>query len=243
MSSNPPSRCCIAGVKHEGEATGTIDKVGTQDAYIAYPPDKSTQNGIILFPDFMGYELTNMKLLADQFATNGYFTVTPDMWEGDNVPLNWKPGNDFNLGAWMGKHNPSKAEPIGEAVVKAMREDYGVKKLGGYVLSHLANTGGKGIDAGFIAHPTATTDDDVKAIDGPLSIAAAETDDLFPASKRHETEEILKDMKIPYQISLYSDVEHGFANKADLMNPRCKFATETAFLQAVNWFDEFIKKD
>lgn len=131
MSSNPPSRCCIAGVKHEGEATGTIDKVGTQDAYIAYPPDKSKQNGIILFPDFMGYELTNMKLLADQFATNGYFTVIPDMWEGDNVPLNWKPGNDFNLGAWMGKHNPSKAEPIGEAVVKAMREDYGVKKLGG----------------------------------------------------------------------------------------------------------------
>ena len=50
-------------------------------------------------------------------------------------------------------------------------------------------------------------------------------------------------MDIPYSLSLYSDVEHGFALKADLNNPQIKFATETAFLQAVNWFDHFIKKN
>jgi dienelactone hydrolase len=70
-----------------------------------------------------------------------------------------------------------------------------------------------------------------------------ETDDLFPAPKRHETEAILKDMDIPYQINLYSDVDHGFALKADLTNPRIKFATETAFMQAVNWFNEFVKSN
>jgi dienelactone hydrolase len=68
-----------------------------------------------------------------------------------------------------------------------------------------------------------------------------ETDDLFPAPKRHETEAILQDMDVPYQITLYSDVDHGFALKADLSRPRIKFATESAFLQAVNWFNEFLK--
>jgi dienelactone hydrolase len=48
-------------------------------------------------------------------------------------------------------------------------------------------------------------------------------------------------MDIPYQITLYSDVDHGFALKADLSKPRIKFATESAFLQAVNWFNEFLK--
>lgn len=53
--------------------------------------------------------------------------------------------------------------------------------------------------------------------------------------------EILKGMDIPYQMTLCSDVDHGFALKADLSQPVVKFAAETAFLQAVNWFDHFLK--
>lgn len=40
---------------------------------------------------------------------------------------------------------------------------------------------------------------------------------------------------------LYSGVEHGFAVRADLSKPDVKFAKEAAFLQAVQWFDEFLK--
>ena len=51
----------------------------------------------------------------------------------------------------------------------------------------------------------------------------------------------MKEGKIPYQITLYSDVERGFAVRADLNKPEVKFAKEAAFLQAVQWFDEFLK--
>ena len=106
-------------------------------------------------------------------------TIIPDIWEGDNVPLNWEPGNDFNLGQWFGRHPPNKVEPICEAAMKAMREQYGVKKLGGagfclggkYVCRLMAE--GRGIDVGYIAHPSATTADEVKGVSGPLTIAAA----------------------------------------------------------------------
>ena len=79
----------------------------------------------------------------------------------------------------MGKHGPDKVGPIAEATIKAMREEYGVKKLGGvgcclgakYVCWYMAK--GKGIDAGYFAHPSATSGDEVRGVAGPLSIAAA----------------------------------------------------------------------
>lgn len=48
---------------------------------------------------------------------------------------------------------------------------------------------------------------------------------------------------IPYQMTLYSGVEHGFAVRGDISKPDIKFAKEAAFLQAVQWFDEYLKKD
>jgi dienelactone hydrolase len=79
----------------------------------------------------------------------------------------------------MRKHGPDKVEPIAEATIKAMRQDHNVQHLAGvgyclgakYVCRYMAK--GKGIDAGYIAHPSATSGDEVKGVAGPLSIAAA----------------------------------------------------------------------
>jgi dienelactone hydrolase len=50
-------------------------------------------------------------------------------------------------------------------------------------------------------------------------------------------------MSVPYQITLYSGVEHGFAVRADISKKEVKYAKEAAFIQAVAWFDEFLKND
>lgn len=71
---------------------------------------------------------------------------------------------------------------------------------------------------------------------GPLAIAAAENDAIFPAEKRQESEAILKKLNVPYQINLYSGVNHGFAVRGDQGNPVVRYAQENAFLQAVEWF-------
>jgi dienelactone hydrolase len=73
-----------------------------------------------------------------------------------------------------------------------------------------------------------------------MSRPNTETDTIFPAEKRHETEVILKDVKLPYQINLYSGVEHGFAVRCDINVPQQKYAKESAFLQACGWFDEWL---
>lgn len=99
----------------------------------------------------------------------------------------------------------------------------------------------EGINAGFLAHPSFVEEEELAAITGPLSIAAAQTDSIFPAEKRHRSEEILIETKQPFQMVLYSGVEHGFAVRGDLKVKAQKFAKEQAFLQAVAWFDEHLE--
>lgn len=60
---------------------------------------------------------TNLMLIAcsiaDQFAANGYFTVVPDLFSGDPVPLN-RPG-DFDVMAWLqGANGPKKTPDVVE---------------------------------------------------------------------------------------------------------------------------------
>ena len=182
--------------------------------------------------------------IADQFAANGYLAVVPDIYEGDNVPLN-RP-DDFNIMAWGGRHMPPTVDPILTAMIHNLRSNFGVKKLGGvgycFGAKYVARFLGKGIDAGAMAHPSFVAMEEIKAIGGPLTIAAAETDHIFPEEKRHETEKILKEWKKTYQMILYSGVEHGFAVRADLSQREVKFAQEATLLQQLQWFDEWLKE-
>jgi hypothetical protein len=69
--------------------------------------------------------------------------------------------------------------------------------------------------------------EEVDAITEPLSIAASE----------------IQNLKLPYQVCLYGGVEHGFAVRTDLSIRVKKFAKESAYFQAVRWFDEYVKED
>ena len=168
----------------------------------------------------------------------------PDQFRGDALKLN-RP-ESFDFPSWLAKHTPDVTGHIIDRVKKYMKEELGVKKTGcvGYcfgakgVVRGLAEGGG--IDVGYTAHPSFVSADDIKAIKGPLSIAAAETDQIFPEEKRHETEKILKEIGATYQMNLFSGVEHGFAVRGDIRKKEAKYAKEQAFLQAVNFMDFYL---
>jgi dienelactone hydrolase len=110
-----------------------------------------------------------------------------------------------------------------------------------YVARHHSKAGeGPKIDVGYFAHPSFVDEDELRSFRGPLSIAAAETDTIFPAEKRYRTETILKEKGDPYEITLYSGTEHGFAVRGDISVKQIKYAKEQAFKQAVQWFDNWL---
>ncbi|KAL2109461.1 hypothetical protein VUR80DRAFT_2448 [Thermomyces stellatus] len=252
MASNPPSKCCTVGVKFSGEPTGKDIKIaGKWDGYLATPaPEKAHAGaGILYLPDVIGI-WQNSKLMADQLAANGYLCLVVDLFNGDPMSLGDRPPG-FDFMAWLnhgsdGKnpHTPEAVDPIVEAAAKTLKEEYGITKLGAvgycfgakYVVRHYKS----GIKVGYLAHPSFVTEEELAAIQGPLAISAAETDAIFPSDKRHKSEEILKDTGHPYQINLFSGVDHGFAVRGRQEEKVERFAKEQAFLQAVTWFDAWL---
>lgn len=175
----------------------------------------------------------------------------PDLFHGDPIPLN-RPA-DFDLQKWLRGppgpgHLPPRVDPVVAAVIAELRSTYAITRLGAvgycfggkYVARFMA--AGKGVDVGYTAHPSFVDVEELRGVTGPLSIAAAETDAIFPAEKRRETEDVLKEMQVPYQLCLYSGVEHGFAVRGDVKKREARFAKEAAFEQAVVWFNEYLKE-
>ncbi|KAJ6024085.1 hypothetical protein N7540_004882 [Penicillium herquei] len=253
MTSNLMESCCYQGFNHHAEPRGSISIVEDIEVYTIYPQDRSTEYGLLILTDIIGHRFTNAQVIADQFADHGYFVMMPDLFYGDAVPLN-KPG-EFDMAKWrngdyhpQGKnHLPETVDPIVERCVSEMLTKYRCKKIGAvgycfggkYVVRHLVP--GR-VDVGFTAHPSHIDESELKDIQGPLAIAAAEHDKIFPAEKRHATEEILRETGLPYQVNLYSGVSHGFGVRGDPTKREVQFAMRSAFFQAVEWFNHYMKE-
>lgn len=253
MASHPPGTCCGQGFKHEGEPTGAIIRVANKwDGYLATPPTgvEVKEGFLIYLPDILGF-YNNSKLLADQFAAKGYRCLLLDTLNGDPAPMNFHSIPGFDLQRWIvegsdgnNPHTKEHIDPMVAAAIEFVKGQFGATKIGamGYCFGAKFVVRGfqAGIDVGFLAHPSFVEEEELATITGPLSIAAAETDSIFPAEKRHKSEEILAKSGLPYQINLYSRVAHGFAVRCDLSNRDQLYAKEQALLQAVAWFDHYL---
>ncbi|KAK6821378.1 esterase/lipase [Apiospora arundinis] len=253
MASLPPGECCARAVLHEGTPTGQSVKVGAYDGYLAVPASAKARadNAAILYlPDIFSLS-QNAKLIADQYAAEGYLTLIVDVMNGDALPIDFNPdGFDFPkflAGGSSGDnpHTPEAVDAVVKAGIKYLTEEKGVKKLGSvgycfgakYVARHYP-----AIQAGYMAHPSWVSEEELAAFQAPLSIAAAQDDFIFTTELRHQSEEILKKRAAdqPWQINVYSGVQHGFATRCDLSQKHQRWAKEQAFFQAVSWFNTWL---
>jgi dienelactone hydrolase len=136
-------------------------KVDGYDAYVAEPKGKTVHKdkAILFLPDVISI-WENSKLMADQYAANGYYTIIVDLFRGDPLALN-RPA-DFDFPKWLSGHPTEKVDPVVAAGLKHLK-DKGFSKIGSvgycfgakYVCRFM---NGKGIDVGYSAHPVSTLD-------------------------------------------------------------------------------------
>jgi dienelactone hydrolase len=100
------------------------------------------------------------------------------MFNGKPAPLDLNaPG--FNSTEFTLQHGPNATDPIIAKAVDYLRKQTAVQKVvttgycfgGRYAFRLLAP--GKGVDAGFAAHPAMVEDPEILAITAPMSMAAA----------------------------------------------------------------------
>ncbi|KAH7356193.1 dienelactone hydrolase [Pyrenochaeta sp. MPI-SDFR-AT-0127] len=233
-------------VRNEGTPVGQIKNVGGIDIYHSYPPGKKpATNAVIYLSDIFGVPLPQNKLLSDSIAANGYLVLMPDLFNGDPVSLEEQEAG-LNLTEWRALHPPSETERIINATIAYVRKELGVKRVGGvgycfggkWVPRFLTATAG--IDAGFIAHPSGLTEQEIGAIKWPISIAAGTLDASFNSTHKARAEAILNTNNVTFQSNLYSSAPHGFAVRANISIPRQAYAKQGAFVQAVTWFDAWL---
>lgn len=101
----------------------------------------------------------------------------PDIFRGDPAPHDIT----FDAVEFLAKHTTNVTDPVIEETIRYMRNELGFGKIavtgycfgGRYAFRFLAE--GRGADIGFAAHPSFLQDEEVNAINGPASIAAAGT--------------------------------------------------------------------
>ncbi|KAH8833224.1 dienelactone hydrolase endo-1,3,1,4-beta-D-glucanase [Flagelloscypha sp. PMI_526] len=243
---------CVSGTVQLGEPQGKIEEINGVTTYIAtptvdYPKDKA----VIVLTDVFGLPLTNNKLLADSFAANGFYTVVPDIFNGDSVPLSVLEGAEFKREEWAPNHGPAQTRPTIDKVISGLK-DKGVKEFGatGYCFGarYVFDLAFENIiKVSVVSHPSMleAPKDLQEYFDkstAPLLINSCTHDDPFPFEKQEIADKIFGDGKFKpgYKREHFEGAKHGFAARGDRNDPKQKADMDGAFKNAVDWFLNYL---
>ncbi|KAF8429665.1 dienelactone hydrolase family protein [Tirmania nivea] len=247
MASNPPGECCAREHPREGSPKGEFKDFHGLETYFSYPPNRKDTYKckiILFFADVNGIKTNGAVNWADRFAAQGYFVILPDIYRGEALPpLDQRP-HDFSLYKWLEAHGPEVIQSAVDQAYNGIMKEFKPQKLGAVGICYGAKFAIRALKdqvaVAFVAHPSFVTSDELSAITGPISIAAAESDDIFTKELRHQSEDVLTNITANYQLSLYSHTKHGFAVRGSSKDRVVQFQSESAFAQAVRWFTEYL---
>lgn len=243
---------CISGVRHEGTPEGKMEKIGGVECYVATPTGDYSKDKVVLYlTDIFGIRLNNPKLLADDFARNGFKVVMPDILFEDPVDENDLNNTSFDIEGWLARHTPDTWLPTIDAVVAALKAQ-GVTRFGttGYCFGappafYLALKNESHATA--VAHPShLKAPEDLEKYKAeskvPLLIVTCEVDRQFPLEAQAIADEVLGGGKFTpgYERVHFDGCVHGFAVRGDMSDPKVKAGKEGAFKATVEFFLKYL---
>lgn len=243
---------CISGVRHEGVPAGKLETINGVLTYVALPETEYPKDKAILFlPDIFGVELSNAKLLADDFAKNGFQVYIPDYLNSDPVPADFL-GGKFDLNAWFPNHGADKTRPPLDKVIDGLKAK-GITTFGatGYCFGaryvfDLAFE--KAIKVAVVSHASLLEISDLEKYKSvinevPLLVVSCEVDTQYTPEKQKAGDDILgggTKTGPGYKREYYEGCTHGFAVRGDISDPKVKAGREGSFKSAVEWFIKYL---
>ncbi|KAL7424010.1 hypothetical protein Q5752_001595 [Cryptotrichosporon argae] len=190
------SPCCTTGHIHEGDPLGAFEVLYGLRTYVSNPsaPASGAQNVVVLLPEVFGVDLVNTKLVADEWAANGWKALVPDVFEGDAVPIEYLKAicpnmrdkaqatvaskaidtakSAASLGPWLIRHREAVARPIVQDFFTALRADPSTGKVaavgycwgGRYALLQAQDDAPGRADVAVAFHPSFLVETDVEPI-------------------------------------------------------------------------------
>jgi dienelactone hydrolase len=172
--------CCVTGYLDVGETRGTDGTLGGFPAYFARPAIPTTK-ALMICTDVFGYNLINIRLLADTVCREtGLLVVVPDLFDGDALPVSLMDMVEAKADGWWGaavkgvrmvgtlvgtllpwmlRHGDNAIRPKLEPIVRDLRAAHGIERVaaqgfcwGGRYSILLAST--DLVDVGVHNHPS-----------------------------------------------------------------------------------------
>ncbi|KAG8370706.1 hypothetical protein BUALT_Bualt13G0011200 [Buddleja alternifolia] len=97
-----------------GKEVGSVVKIGGLKSYVSGP--SHSKYAVVLASDVFGYEVPNLRKIADKVGAAGYYAVVPDFFYGDAFNSSIK-----NLTEWRAQHPAAKAFKASKPVIKALK--------------------------------------------------------------------------------------------------------------------------
>ena len=96
-------------------------------AYVTRSPVDAGK-AVIVVQDIFGWQLPNTRYMADMIARNGYTTIVPDFFVGQEP---WDPAGDWStFPAWLKSRNARKVNREVDAVLRYLRQQCHAQKIG-----------------------------------------------------------------------------------------------------------------
>lgn len=242
------SSCCLTGFEWEGTPVGRLGKLAKSDTYIT---GDNTDIAVLLVHDLLGWNFSNVRLLADHYAREAKVTVyVPDFFHGDALPVEpllndrWE---EFDLPGFMKKHSRDLCEPEIFECARDLRVKY--KKVGviGFCYGGWAafRLGAKEhqpplVDCISAGHPSLLTKEDIDNVAVPVQILAPEIDPAFNAELKKHSFETIQKLGLPFDYQHFPGVAHACLVRGDPEKPGEREAMLRGKNAAVSWFRQFL---
>ncbi|KAL3812718.1 hypothetical protein ACJIZ3_013986 [Penstemon smallii] len=230
---NPPTLSSTCGAGHVEEFAGLQTYItGDQDSKLA----------IILLAEAFGFEVPNLRKLADKVGDSGYFVVVPDFYYGDPITPE-KPG--FSIESWLKAHDSDKGCEDAKAVVAALKSK-GVTKVGaagfcwgGTTVARLAKF--DCIQAAVLLHPGLVTVEEINEVKIPIAILGAEIDSYTLAEHIIKLGEILSEKaEVDSFVKIFPGVGHGWTLRYSDDDEFAVKSAQESHVDMLNWFAKHI---
>ncbi|KAJ6542006.1 chlorocatechol-degradation protein [Mycena vulgaris] len=241
---------CFIAVTHDGTSEGKTETIGGIECYVATPTIPYPKDKVLIFlTDIFGLALANNRLLADDFARNGFKTIVIDLFSGD--PISVSPPADFDREKWSASHGPAQTRPLIDSVITALKEE-GVTTFAGagfcFGARYVFDLAFENIlHVSVVSHPSRlVVPDDLEKYatvsKAPLLINSCEVDKPFPLEAQAQADAILGDGKFApgYKREYFEGCSHGFAVRGDMSDPKVKAGKEGAFKASVEWLAKYL---
>lgn len=214
-------------------------------AYVTRAPVDSGR-AVLVIQDIFGWQLPNTRYMADMIASNGFTTILPDFFVGQEP---WDPNGDWStFPEWLKTRNARKIDKEVDAALRFLKQHCGARSIGavgfcwGGVAVHHVMTTYPEFRAGVSIYGIIREPGDVYALKNPTLFMFAENDTVIPLEQVSLLTQKLKEhCKVEYQIKTFSGQTHGFVHrKREDCSPEDKPYIDEARRNLLEWLNKYV---